>query len=206
MNDLPRFTGMLQAAVQRLQDKDFIHQARDTVSLRLPGEDAMLLWREHGPVVLPLTGAEPGVAAVHAACYRQRPDAGAVALLSPAWSLLLHQSGRPPVTLFDEQARHLGRPWRPWQTLPDKLLTGGNAGELDGQLLVLGVTPRRMLFNAELYEKCAKAAVLANATRHPVHRLPWWVCRIAAGRLRADQARAAASHRAGREAEELQAY
>jgi ribulose-5-phosphate 4-epimerase/fuculose-1-phosphate aldolase len=206
MNDLPRFTAMLQAGVQRLQDKGFITQACDTVSLRLPGEDAMLLWREHGPVVLPLSSAEPGDAAVHAACYRQRPDAGAVALLSPAWSLLLHQSGRPPVTLFDEQARHLGRPWRPWQTLPDKLLTSGNAGELDGQLLVLGVTPRRMLFNAELYEKCAKAAVLANATRHPVHRLPWWVCRIAAGRLRADQARAAASHRAGREAEELQAY
>jgi hypothetical protein len=32
------------------------------------------------------------------------------------------------------------------------------------------------------------------------------VCRIAAGRLQADQQRAAASHRAGQEAAELQAY
>ncbi|HEX5360215.1 MAG TPA: hypothetical protein VFW49_03890 [Fluviicoccus sp.] len=206
MNDLPRFTDTLRDTVQRLQDKDFIHQARDTVSFLLPGEEAILLWRDHGPAVVPLADVEPGVAAVHAACYRQRPDAGAVALLSPPWSLLLQRSGRPARTLFDEQARHLGRAWRPWDTLPEKLATGGNAGEADGQLLVLGVTPRRMLFNAELYEKCAKAAVLANATRHPVHRLPWWVCRIAAGRLRADQARAAASHRAGRAAEELQAY
>jgi hypothetical protein len=206
MNDLPRFTDTLRDTVQRLQDKGFIHQARDTVSLLLPGEEAMLLWRDHGPAVVPLADAEPGVAAVHAACYRQRPDAGAVALLSPAWSLLLQQSGQRVRTLFDEQARHIGRPWRPWDTLPKKLLTGGNAGDANGQLLVLGVTPRRMLFNAELYEKCAKAAVLANATRLPVRRLPWWVCRIAAGRLRADQARAAASHRAGREAEELQAY
>ena len=26
MNDLPQFTGMLRDTVQRLQDKDFIHQ------------------------------------------------------------------------------------------------------------------------------------------------------------------------------------
>jgi hypothetical protein len=88
------------------------------VSLLLPGEEAMLLWRDHGPAVVPLADAEPGVAAVHAACYRQRPDAGAVALLSPAWSLLLQQSGQRVRTLFDEQARHIGRPWRPWDTLP----------------------------------------------------------------------------------------
>lgn len=206
MNNLSHFTTTLLATTHRLQDKGFITHAQDSVSLLLPNEDVMLLWSEQKFEVLPLADALLGVAAIHTTCYRQRPDVGAVALLSPTWSLLQHQEGYPLRTLFDEQARHIGRPWQSKNTLKTKLATGGNAGMNDGQLLVLGVTPRRMLFNAELYEKCAKAATLAHATHMPVHTLPWWVRRIAESRLRADQKRSAASHQAGQEAEELQAY
>jgi hypothetical protein len=47
------------------------------------------------------------------------------------------------------------------------------------------------VLNAELLEKCAKAYVLAAATGQPVPTLPWWVCKIAIGRLHKDQRRAA---------------
>ncbi|MEJ2041896.1 MAG: hypothetical protein P8X89_01300 [Reinekea sp.] len=38
----------------------------------------------------------------------------------------------------------------------------GNADTVDDQLLVIGVTQNRMVFNVELYEKCAMAYTLAR--------------------------------------------
>lgn len=201
--DVQAKTRQLQEASARLRDKQFMHRGDDSVSLLLPGQQRLLLWQRDGMRAVRLDEAGDDVAALHARCYRHRPDAGALALLTPCWSLL--RDGALP-TLFDEQARHLGAPWRPQQTLAARLHGGGNAGLHEGCLLVLGVTLRRLVFNAELFEKCAQAHALAAATGQRVHRLPWWVCRIAASRLRADQRRAAASHAAGEDAAELQAY
>jgi hypothetical protein len=73
---------------------------------------------------------------------------------------------------------------------------------------VLGVTPNRMVFNAELFEKSAHAYLLARGegTGRHTHLVPWWVRLIAGRRLRRDQQNAARCHRAGNEAPELVAY
>jgi hypothetical protein len=62
------------------------------------------------------------------------------------------------------------------------------------------------MLNAELFEKCAKAYVLARATGLPMHTLPWWVCRIANGRLKKDQRRATERFALGLLPEEVKGY
>jgi ribulose-5-phosphate 4-epimerase/fuculose-1-phosphate aldolase len=74
------------------------------------------------------------------------------------------------------------------------------------QVLVFGATAQRLVLNAELLEKCAKAFVLATATGAAIHTLPWWVCRIANGRLKKDQKRAEARFAQGLLPEEVKGY
>jgi hypothetical protein len=50
------------------------------------------------------------------------------------------------------------------------------------------------------------AYVLARLGGGAVKKVPWWVRLIAGRRLRQDQARAAASHAIGQQAQELGAY
>jgi len=64
-------------------------------------------------------------------------------------------------------------------------------------VLCLGMTLERLVFNAELLEKCAQAYLLARATGLAVRRIPWLVRLVATGRLRRDQRRAAASYARG---------
>lgn len=198
---------LLQAA-ERLTAKGFFGPG-DALSLRLPGT-SRLLFLSHGeaPREIELANVEPGLAAQHAQVYQLRGDAGAVATLSPTWSLQLGELGEAMPSVFDEQARHIGRSWAPTGAaeLPDMLARGGNAGLLDARLLAIGVTRNRMLFNAELFEKCAMAYVLARLGGGRVKQVPWWVRLIAGRRLTKDQANAAASHAAGEHAAELGAY
>ena len=198
---------LLQAA-ERLTAKGFLHQG-DALSVRLPGTSRLLfLSLGEAPREIELTDAEPGVCAVHAQVYQLRGDAGAVATLSPRWSLQLDALGEAMPSVFDEQARHIGRSWAPSSAaqLSGALEAGGNAGLVDGRLLAIGVTRNRMLFNAELFEKCAMAYVLARLGGGRVKHVPWWVRLIAGRRLTKDQANAAASHAAGEHAAELGAY
>lgn len=199
---------LLQAAA-RLTAKGLFNDAGDSLSLRLPGTGRMLLL-DHGqaPREVELGQAGDEVAALHARLYQLRGDIGAAALLSPRWSLQLQGLNEAMPSVFDEQARHIGRSWAPATVtqLPALLAGGGNAGPLEGRLLVLGVTRNRMLFNAELFEKCAMAYVLARLGGRRVKRVPWWVRLIAGRRLQKDQASAAASHTSGQQAAELGAY
>lgn len=199
-------TGELLTAATRLGGKGFMDAPDDALSLWLPGTRQLLVVQAGAVRTEDIDALTSGTAAVHAECYRSRPDVGAVATLSPPWSQLLARRGGSMPVLFDEQARHLGRPWHLRASLATRLRSGGNAGVQAGRLLVLGVTLRRTLFNAELFEKCAQAFVLAQASGRPVAVLPRWVCYIANRRLHADQKRAAASHAAGEDAAELQAY
>jgi ribulose-5-phosphate 4-epimerase/fuculose-1-phosphate aldolase len=199
---------LLQAAT-RLAAKGLFNDGGDSLSLLLPGTGRMLLL-VHGqePQEITLDRDDEGVAGLHARLYRLRGDVGAAALLSPRWSLQLQQLGEAMPSVFDEQARHIGRSWAPAtvERLPSLLAGSGNAGPLAGRLLALGVTRNRMLFNAELFEKCAMAYVLARLGGERVMKVPWWVRLIAGRRLRQDQARAASSHAAGQQAAELGAY
>lgn len=201
-------TELMQAAT-RLSAKGFFRGPGDTLSLLLPGSGKMLfLTPREEAQELALSHPGSGLARLHAEAYRLRGDVGAVATLSPRWSLQLGELGEAMPAVFDEQARHIGRSWKPAAAtqLPALLAAGGNAGLVDGHLLALGVTRNRMLFNAELFEKCAMAYVLARLGGGRVRQVPWWVRLIAGRRLLKDQANAAASHAFGQQAAELGAY
>ena len=198
----------LLSAAERLAAKGLFNDG-DSLSLLLPGSGRLLLLI-HGqaPREVELNDASDGTAGLHAQLYRLRGDVGAAALLSPRWSLQLAALNEAMPSVFDEQARHIGPSWAPASAaqLPALLAAGGNAGPLGDRLLALGVTRNRMLFNAELFEKCAMAYVLARLGGGAVKKVPWWVRLIAGRRLRQDQARATASHAAGQQAAELGAY
>ena len=78
--------------------------------------------------------------------------------------------------VFDEQARHLG-PMGPaaaaLRELARSLRQGGNVLLVQGRPLCIGMTATRLALNAELFEKCAKAYVLAVAGGGRVQALPW---------------------------------
>jgi hypothetical protein len=201
----------LERAHHRLSEKRLLNAANDAVSVLMPGSERML-FRGQGDAAareLPLSGLT-GTAGLHGQVYRLRADAGALASISTATSAALAGSGVRVPIVFDEQARHIGEAWRnaPPTELAAALASGANAGLVSGQLLLIGVTPSRMIFNAELFEKCAHAYLLARgaAPGRKTHLVPWWVCLIAGRRLRRDQANAARCHAAGRAAPELVAY
>ncbi|RDJ00669.1 hypothetical protein DVT68_04740 [Dyella solisilvae] len=205
---------LLSEARQRLHDHSLLG-GEGSVSLRLPGQAAMV-W-------LPAGGGEPqsmslqdaqGDAVLHAAVYLGRDDIGAVLLGGGAFTRLLGGFGGQLPQVFDEQARHLGRTASPLASSQGNLVaearrclaSGGNLWICRQRALVLGTTAQRLVLNAELAEKCAKAYVLAAGTGAKVDRLPWWVCHIANGRLRKDQRRAAERFAAGELPEESTGY
>jgi hypothetical protein len=202
----------LERAHRRLLEKRLLSADDDAVSVLLPGK-ASMLYRSRSdatPRELPLSGPSAGTAALHAQVYRLRADAGALASISTATSDALAESGVHVPIVFDEQARHIGEAWHGTDAtrLDRALLGGANAGLVEGRLLVIGVTPSRMIFNAELFEKSSHAYLLArgDAPGRKTHLVPWWVRLIAGRRLRRDQANAARCHAQGREAPELTAY
>jgi hypothetical protein len=68
------------------------------------------------------------------------------------------------------------------------------------------MTCERVVFNTELYEKCAQAYVIAKASGHRIGFIPIWVRLIANRRLLKDEQRAAASYRNGFIPEGINAY
>jgi len=131
----------------------------------------------------------------HAAYYRDRPDVGAVLVTRAPWAgaLVLVSTDMPG--LFDEQVRHLGR--KVGRFSPTALNGGDNVFLLPESVLCFGMTLDRLVFNAELLEKCAKAFLLAHCTGARLTLVPWWVRAIAGRRLRRDQRYSAQCHAAG---------
>ena len=199
----------LQAARQRLASRGLLSPG-DSLSLRLPGAAAFLLVVEPAdsgagdpvrvPVSLPCASAAEEL---HRRIYLARADAGALLLSHQRWASALPAAGGTLPGIFDEQLRHLGAQVtqlptpRTLQQVRSALADGANAFGIGAQVLCLGMTLERLVFNAELLEKCAQAYVLASATGLAVRRIPWLVRRVATGRLRRDQRRAAASYARG---------
>lgn len=209
------FENLLLDAIQRLDAKQLLG-ACGSVSVRLPGTPDLLIGAlGTDPVRVPLS-TEPGSEQIqrHMAVYMARADVGAVALGGGAFGRMLGNFGGRLPQLFDEQARHLGATAVPMVRRADDLqthaqrclTTGGNVWVADEGVLVFGNTVHRLVLNAELLEKCAKAYVLALATGERLHTLPWWVCRIANGRLKKDQKRAAEQFALGKLPEEVKGY
>ncbi|MCU1739314.1 MULTISPECIES: hypothetical protein [unclassified Pseudomonas] len=178
---------------QRLSSQVAAHAS---FSLRLPGEKGMWWGRLDSPEPLRIdwTVAPVGDAQAHVAIYRVRHDVGAILLGGGAFGNCLADFGGVMPILFDEQARHLGHMATPvgmLGELAEALRLGGNAVLVRGVPACLGATGTRMALNAELFEKCAKAYTLAEATGARITHLPWWVAFIANGRLMKDEKRAA---------------
>lgn len=216
----PSWQGQACAAWQRLHDKGLAATAQAPVgslSLRVPGSDSFVLLesdRSHAPSLQPLRAAAGSVAAVHAAVYQCRPDVGGVFISQQPWARdLIHLRQTMPA-VFDEQVRHLGREVayaaQPLITLPARasrvLSAGGNAYVFGDFVMCLGLTRERLIFNAELLEKCAKAYVLATLTGQRVGALPWLVRFVANRRLLKDEARAAQAYARGEVPTGLNAY
>ncbi|MEZ0206899.1 hypothetical protein [Ideonella sp.] len=204
---------------ERLQARGVMGEAGQrsaSLSLRLPGEKAM--WWNSAGACMPrcfswqgvnAPAAWPDDADTHAALYQLRPDVGAIAIGGGPFGLCLSEFGGAMPTAFDEQARHLGRMGPPADDVSElgrAVAGGGNALLLQGRVVCLGSTATRLALNAELFEKCAKAFVLAAATGGKVRPLPWWVRRIANGRLMKDEQKAIARFAQGLLPEEAKGY
>lgn len=216
----PHEADWMQAA-ERLLEKSMVKAGSDeAMSLRLPGEAKMLGGTINTKLsIVDLNGAERTEDAgafpashLHAAIYRARPDVGAILFSRQDWGSSLNQGTEPMPGIFDEQVRQLGRSVAPLKGVPQQISTfRGNlgaatlsqlrAGEqiflVSGGLLILGHTVERVVFNAELVEKCAKAYLIARATGLAVKKVPLYVRIIANMRLHKDQKRSAASYAAG---------
>jgi ribulose-5-phosphate 4-epimerase/fuculose-1-phosphate aldolase len=189
----------LRDAAARLRSKGLFAPGNDRLSMRVPGSDEILI---ASPEDDKIVSANLAIDSVHATVYRNRPDAGAVLIGTTKWSIAIAALGETPPLLFDEPARHIGAV--PPLVSPgdhDALLaaiqTGTNAIFYGPQCIRIGMTRDRIVFNAELFEKCAMAFVLAKSSGTPLQQVPGWVVWIAGRRLKKDQRRAAAAYAHG---------
>ena len=216
-----RFEPQILASCKRLAAKRILQSASDSFSARIPCQNRMLFatglrnWErieihDLRSISLHETG---DASAVHCAIYKTRTDAGAIALARTRGASLLVGFGGILPTLFDEQARHLGAPVGPvgsstagYEELNRALARGDNALLFGGHLLCLGMTCERVVFNTELFEKCAQAYAIARASGQRIHHIPWWVRLIAKRRLLKDEFRAARSFSVGLVPENIGGY
>jgi len=204
----------MHSARERLARQNLLACDNASLSVRLPGEQAMLFLpaeahaeRRYEFMSVP---ASMRVTALHADIYRLRPDVGAILVGGGFFAGSLNNFGGALPTLFDEQARHLGimraTSSAAGMDLREVLREGGNGLLVDALPICLGVNCARMIFNAELLEKCAKAYVLATAAGGSVKPLPWWVRHIANRRLLRDERQAAKRFARGLVPEEARGY
>jgi L-ribulose-5-phosphate 4-epimerase len=143
---------------------------------------------------------KPSVESVmHAAIYRTRGDVNAIVHTHQVYAsaLTLIQASIP--TLFDEQARFLGRsveiiPYAPSgsgmlaNTIARNVRDHNNAYMMQNHgALVFGHDMERAVHNVEVLEKCSLAYLLALCTERQVTRIPLVAREIAFSKLRKDQ-------------------
>ena len=207
---------------RRLREKGLLGKHNDDapieLSVRVPGfEKFALLRKGEGrlsrkikPDDVQIVDFADANESFHAALYQLRPDVGAVVRYHPEWGGALGALPEAMPGIFDEQVRQMGRRVehlafanRRFDARAQKQLASGanvfllHVSERAGEVLALGMTRERAVFNCELLEKCAKAYVLARATGLRVRRVPWFVRFIANRRLLKDEQRSAESYARG---------
>ena len=198
----------LTEAVTRLRSKEMYRHANDSLSLRVPGmSDFLLLNGDSEECRRQSVDSD----SIHAFVYRNRPDAGAVLLGATEASQQLGEMSATPPILFDEQARHIGRTGQvasadDLDCLKTSLRRGSIAAIIGEQCLRIGTTAQRLVFNAELFEKCATAFLIAGSCGRPLRTIPAWVCWIAGRRLQKDKRSAARAFAAGEFPQDTNAY
>lgn len=213
------FETQLTVGFRRLEDNGFFNTRSDSLSVRIPGTDEMLLatglenLNDDAGAVEEASSSE-SIVALHSCIYKERPDVGSIAISSPDGVRLLAKSGAFLPALFDEQLRHIGPAGVARlnetelcsQLIKDAFRRGRNAALLGEGLICLGMTCERAVFNAELFEKCAQAFVISRAAGFRASTIPRWVQIIATRRLSRDERRAAASLRKGQLPDQMSTY
>jgi len=140
---------------------------------------------------------------MHAGIYQARADVQAVVHTHQVYASALALIGAPIPTLFDEQARFLGRsvaiiPYAPSgtsllkNTIARHIRDRNNAYILQNHgVICFGHDLERAAHNVEILEKCALAYLLALCTERKVTKIPLVVREIAFAKLRSDQKKAA---------------
>ena len=196
-------------AAARLAGKGLM-KVGDTLSQRLPEWGAFAQVELRTPQDVPeavrwIALSDPRTD-THHRFYHARPDVGAILSGQQDWAVTLAGMDRSMPGVFDEQIRHLGLEVRRISTLPEDgrlhavLSSGANAFALDKHILCFGMTLDKVMLNAELLEKCAKAYILATTTGRRIKRIPWLVRYVANSRLQRDEKLAAANHNRGERA------
>ncbi|MGD8404059.1 MAG: class II aldolase/adducin family protein [Anaerolineales bacterium] len=138
-------------------------------------------------------------AAMHGAIYQVRGDVKAVVHTHQVYASALTLIKAPIPSLFDEQARFLGRsvdiiPYGPSGTsmLKNKIAkhvqNHNNAFMMQNHgALIFGHDIERAVHNVEILEKCALAYLLAICSERKVSKIPLAVREVAFAKLRKDQ-------------------
>jgi hypothetical protein len=197
-------------ARDRLAAKGLLRPGFGALSLRRPDDGVLFGGGALDAAPQPVEAAGSLVSlGLHRQIYQARPDVGAVLDLGGRFSSLLPAFGGRLPQSFDEQARHLG-PMPPAvadpRGLAPALAKGGQVITVADRVLCLAPTPSRLVLNAELFEKCSKAWLLASGAGGAVQPLPGWVRWIANSRLAKDRTRAAAAFGRGEAPVESKGY
>jgi len=207
---MQRITDQLQSAAERLTQKKLFGRVDDTLSMRIPGSDAWI-WVTPESTEPQDSSESPPEAALHGEIYAERPDAGALLFSTTVWSEQLAALQKSPPILFDEPARHIGPVAPPVKSgdhtgLLRAISRRSNVAVYGSQMLRIGMTADRVIFNTELFEKCAMAFVIAHSSGKRIRTVPAWVRYIAGGRLQKDQRKAAECYAQGTIPEAMNAY
>ena len=200
---------------QALVRKGYLMATGGNLSLRIPGQDAFAITPSNydymkmtadDVCVLDFSLAmidghlKPSVeSAMHAAVYQARADVNAIVHTHQVYTSALTLIKAPIPTLFDEQARFLGRsveiiPYAPSgtgmlaKTVAKHVKNHNNAFMMQNHgALVFGHDMERAVHNVEILEKCAMAYLLAICTERKISKIPLAVREIAFAKVRKDQ-------------------
>jgi L-ribulose-5-phosphate 4-epimerase len=150
---------------------------------------------------------QPSVeAGMHAAIYQVRGDVNAIIHTHQVYASALTMIDAPIPSLFDEQARFLGKsveiiPYAPSgtgmlkNTVAKHVKNHHNAYMMKNHgALIFGHNIERAVHNVEILEKCSLAYLLALCSERKVSKIPLAVREIAFAKLRKDQKKAAAGN------------
>jgi L-ribulose-5-phosphate 4-epimerase len=200
---------------QKLTRKGYLMATGGNLSVRIAGQNAFAITPSNYDYMKmvpddicvldfdlnPLEGRlKPSVeSAMHGAIYQVRGDVNAIVHTHQVYASTLALINAPIPTLFDEQARFLGRsveviPYAPSgtgilkNTIAKSVKNHNNAYIMQNHgALCFGHDVERAEHNVEILEKCALAYLLALCTERKVTRIPLAVRELAFAKLRKDQ-------------------
>lgn len=200
---------------QALVHKGYLMATGGNISIRILGEDAFAITPSNLDYLkmVPedvcilnfeldaIEGAlKPSVeSGMHGAIYQVRGDVNAVVHTHQVYTSALTLIKAPIPSLFDEQARFLGRsvkiiPYAPSgtgmlkNTVAKHVKNQNNAFMMQNHgALIFGHDMERAVHNVEILEKCSLAYLLALCTDKKVSKIPLAVREIAFAKLRKDQ-------------------